>query len=106
MSGTDSTSVTPASATKAGLEKPYRPAKLRQSITGGEAAAIKISDVYNDFFWELARKFTNSHEEGAAAVKEMQADMQQSSENIARQPTNEEQIIAKIAWRRLIKFLQ
>lgn len=87
-------------------QKPYRPAKLRQSVAEGEAAVMRGSDVYNDFFWELARKFTNSHEEAAAAVKEMQADMQQSSENEARQPTNEEQIIAKIAWRRLIKFLQ
>ena len=87
-------------------QKPYRPAKLRPSNTGSEAAAIKGSDVYNDFFWALARKFTNSYEEAAAAVREMQADMEQSPENKARQPTNEEQIIAQIAWRRLIKFLQ
>ena len=87
-------------------QKPYRPAKLRQRTADSEAGADKRSDVNNDFFWELARKFTNSPEEAAAAVKEMQADMEPSGDNGARHPSDEEQIIAEIAWRRLKKFLQ
>lgn len=86
--------------------KPYRPAKLRERISEHHAAAINDADIYNDFFWALARKFTNSTEEAEAAVKEMRADMEHCSEENVRQLTTEEQIVAQIAWRRLIKFLQ
>jgi hypothetical protein len=85
--------------------QPYRPAKLRTITPNGKAALIEGTDAYDEFIWALARKFTNTAEEAEAAVKEMRLDMEQCAKERTRQPSNEEQLVAQIAWRRLFKFL-
>ncbi len=85
--------------------QPSRPVKSQKIAANGNAALVYGTDSYNDFIWALARKFTNSAEEAEAAVKEMQSDMEQCSKERTRQPSNEDQIISQIAWRRLLKFL-
>jgi hypothetical protein len=59
---------------------------------------------YDDFVWKLARKFTNSNEEAAAAADEMFNDIRRCAEGSER-PT-ETRLTAKIAFRRLLKFLR
>lgn len=76
---------------------PYRPAKL------GRKDPI---DPYKDFIQDLARKFTNSPEEADAAVQEMMTDIQQCGEKGILARSNEDRLVARIAWRRLLKFLQ
>ncbi|MEO7660696.1 MAG: hypothetical protein ABIV48_13865 [Pyrinomonadaceae bacterium] len=64
------------------------------------------ADPYDDFVSELARKFTNSPDEARAAVLEMQADIQRCAEKGVGIEPNEDGMIARVAWRRLLKFLQ
>jgi hypothetical protein len=63
-------------------------------------------DSYRTFIWELAKNFTNSNEEARAAVVEMHADIERCSEMAEQPPSNEDRLIARIAWRRLVKYLQ
>ncbi|CAN5440286.1 hypothetical protein BH10ACI3_BH10ACI3_18100 [soil metagenome] len=86
--------------------QPYRPASL-SGIAKRETPAVRAtSDPYTDFIWALAQKFTNSYEEAEAAVVEMQTDIAQCAERGLIVQTNEDRLVARIAWRRLIKFLQ
>ena len=64
------------------------------------------NDPFNDFIWDLARKFTNSAEEAEAAVREMNADMMRFEVERDSPPSNAELLIDQIAWRRLIRFLK
>lgn len=61
---------------------------------------------YDEFLWDLARKFTNSREEAAAAVEEMQNDIRLCAENEICPITKKERLIEQIAWLRLKRFLQ
>ena len=63
-------------------------------------------DSHDDFVWKLARKFTNSNEEAAAAAEEMFADIRRCAEGDDRVPPIESRLTARIAFRRLLKFLQ
>jgi len=61
---------------------------------------------YDDFVWKLARRFTNSNEEAEAAVEEMFTDIRRCAEGGEREPPIETRLTARIAFRRLLKFLQ
>ena len=61
---------------------------------------------HDDFVWKLARKFTNSNEEAVAAAEEMFADIRRCAEGVDDVPPIETRLTAKIAFRRLLKFLQ
>lgn len=61
---------------------------------------------YNEFVWALAQKFTNSREEAQAAVQEMSADIERCAERGVLVKSDEGRLVARIAWRRLLRFLQ
>lgn len=80
-------------------QQPYRPAVL--------GIAVKDrADSYEDFIWALARKFTNSRREAEAAAQEMFADIDRDSKREAYVRRTEDRLIARIALRRLLKFLE
>lgn len=81
-------------------QQPYRPAAQANSSVRGRG------DSYNDFIWALARKFTNSRAEAAAAAQEMFEDIRSYSKSGQRVPATEDRLIAYIALRRLLKFLE
>lgn len=81
-------------------QQPYRPAAQ------GNAGLRNRADSYNEFIWALARKFTNSRAEAAAAAREMFDDIQSYSQSGQRGPAAEDHLIAHIALRRLLKFLE
>jgi hypothetical protein len=88
--------------------QPYRPANLQEHITR-EAIPDQTEpngDGYKDFIWALAEKFTNSAEEAEAAVEEMQTDIQRCAERGVLGGSSEDRLVARIAWRRLMKFLK
>jgi DNA-directed RNA polymerase specialized sigma24 family protein len=87
-------------------QQPYRPARLQRIAKNGKTALSDSADTYKDFIWALARKFTNSPEEAKAAVQEMFADIQRCAEKGDLITSNEDRLVARIAWRRLIRFLQ
>ena len=87
-------------------QQPYRTGKGQKTAAIGKAPLIYGTESYNEFIWALARKFTNSNEEAEAAVKEMQSDIEECARERTRQPSMEEEVIAQIAWRRLLNFLQ
>ena len=82
-------------------QKPYRPIELQTPPVLSDSA-----DAYEDFIWALAQKFTNTPEEAKAAVHEMFADIRRCAERGVLATSNEDRLVARIAWRRLIKFLQ
>ncbi len=63
-------------------------------------------DVYGNFIWALARKFTASREEAEAATEEIFIDVWRYCERARNTQSIEEKLIAMIALRRLIKPLQ
>lgn len=86
--------------------QPDRPV-IRQKAGNKDKTTHKVSaDPYSDFIWSLARKLTNSPEEAEAAVREMQTDIQRCAERGVSSPSNEDRLVALIAWRRLLRFLQ
>ena len=87
-------------------QKPYGRTKGKRVAKNDNAALNDSADAYKDFIWALAQKFTNTPEEAKAAVHEMFADIQRCAERGVLVTSNEDRLIARIAWRRLIKFLQ
>jgi hypothetical protein len=91
-------------------QQPYRPVESEKIAGNGKAPLLYSTDSYNEFIWALARKFTNSADEAEAAVKEMQSDIERCAKERTGLPSKEDKIedkiIAQIAWRRLLKFLQ
>jgi hypothetical protein len=76
---------------------------------GENASSVRsraVADSYRSFILELAVKFTNSKEEAEAAVREMQADIERCGGKTQQFPSNEERLIAGIAWRRLLKYVR
>lgn len=86
--------------------QPYRPVILQNEGNKDNTTHKVSADPYNDFIWSLARKFTNSPEEAEAAVREMKIDIQRCAERSVFIPSNEDRLVALIAWRRLLRFLQ
>lgn len=83
-------------------QQPYRPAKSPEIAANRKAPLTARIDSYNDFIRAMAKKFTDSADEAEATFKVWSHDAKERTP----QPTREEEIIALIAWRRLLKFLQ
>ncbi len=84
-----------------------KPSTIIQGIAGKDKTAVKdCVDVYGNFIWALARKFTASTEEAEAAAQEIFHDIWRYSERAEKVQSAESVLIALIARRRLIKYLQ
>ena len=78
-----------------------------QRTAAKDKTAVKdCIDIYGNFIWALAKKFTASTEEAEAATQEIFIDIWQYSERTKKTQFVEEKLIAIIALRRLIKHLQ
>ncbi|HRI02336.1 MAG TPA: hypothetical protein PLL77_01225 [Pyrinomonadaceae bacterium] len=86
--------------------QPFKPAKLKGRPDRDKLAANDKAGTYDEFLWELARKFTNSREEAVAAVEEMQNDIRQCAEKEICPVTKKERLTDQIAWLRLKRFLR
>lgn len=79
---------------------------LQRIAEKDKTAVADCIDVYGNFVWELAVKFTASREEAEAAVQEIFLDIWRFAERAAHPPTAEKLLIALIARRHLVKFLR
>jgi hypothetical protein len=84
-------------------EKKEIPTILRRIAEKDKTAVKDCIDVYGDFIWTLARKFTGSREAAAIATEEIFTDIWQYSERESGIRSTEDKLIAMIALRRLIK---
>ncbi len=87
-------------------QQPYRSAVTRRSPQEKSAEKMDVIDSYNNFIWALARKFTNSGAEAEAAAKEIFADIQRFAEGGTSLPSTEDRLVARVALRRLLMFLE
>jgi len=87
-------------------QRPFKSAKLNGKAEIDKSAAIDNTVTYDEFLWELARKFTNSREEAVAAVEEMQNDIRLCAEREICPVTKKERLSDHVAWMRLKRFLQ
>lgn len=79
---------------------------LQRLAEKDKTAVADCIDAYGNFIWALARKFTNSPEEAEAAVQEIFIDIWRYAERADQAQSPENLLIALIARRRLIKYLQ
>jgi len=86
-------------------QQPYPPTTNLQGESDNPGQSDR-GESYNNFVWALARKFTNTPEEAEAAVQEMLNDIQRCAERGVTAASNEDRLVARIAWRRLLKLLQ
>ena len=78
-----------------------------QRIENKDKTAVQdCIDTYGNFIWALARKFTNSTEEAEAAAREIFIDIWRYARRGEEIQAAEKILIALIARRRLIKYLQ
>ena len=82
--------------------QPFRPVEIKAE----KPADRPSDDPAEDFIWLLARKFTDSPEEAEAAVREVKTDIQGCAARGKYAPPNENGVVERIAWRRLLNFLQ
>ncbi len=83
------------------------PLTMLQRVANRDQTVIKdCIDNYGNFIWALARKFTNSTEEAEAATQEIFIDIWRYAEHTDKSQSAESVLIALIARRRLIKYLQ
>ena len=80
---------------------------ILQRIAKKDKTAVRdCIDTYGNFIWALARKFTRSPEEAEAATQEIFTDIWRYAERIDKTQAAEDMLVAMIARRRLIKYLQ
>ena len=80
---------------------------ILQRVAQKDKTALKdCIDTYGNFVWALARKFTASHGEAEEVTQEIFTDIWRYSERIDKSHYAERVLIALIARRRLIKYLQ
>ncbi len=78
-----------------------------QRISRKDQTAVKdCIDHYGNFIWAMAKKFTNSTEEAEAATQEIFIDIWRYAERLDKNQSAEKLLIALIARRRLIRYLQ
>ena len=84
-----------------------KPLTIFQRLAEKDRTAVTdCIDVYGNFIWALARKFTASSEEAEAAAQEIFIDIWRYAERADQTQSPENLLIALIARRRLIKILQ
>lgn len=93
------------SATELIRETYKRPFSLTRRETEKTICDETAADSNNHFIWALAAKFTNSSEEAEAAVREMHADIEKCEKSGVQPQSDEDRIVARIAWRRLLEFM-
>ena len=87
--------------------KKRNPLTIFQRIGNKDKTAVKdCVDVYGNFIWALARKFTASAEEAEAATLEIFTDIWRYTERADQSQSPEKLLIALIARRQLVKYLQ
>ena len=87
--------------------KETKPLTILQRIGNKDRTAVEdCIDTYGNFIWALARKFTASREEAEAAAQEIFNDIWRYAERADQPQSAESVLIALIARRRLIKYLQ
>jgi hypothetical protein len=69
-------------------------------------AVADCVEEYGGFIWALAKKFTGSVEEAEAATREIFTDIWRFSRRPEKTEVDEGTIIAEIARRRLLRYLQ
>ena len=80
---------------------------ILQRIAKKDKTAVRdCINTYGNFIWALARKFTRSPEEAEAATQEIFTDIWRYAERIDKTQAAEDMLVAMIARRRLIKYLQ
>ena len=80
---------------------------ILQRVAERDQTAIKdCIESYGNFIWALARKFTASQEEAEAATQEIFLDIWRYAERLDKNQSAEKLLVALIAKRRLIKYLQ
>jgi DNA-directed RNA polymerase specialized sigma24 family protein len=93
-----------ASSTTPAIEKTEASTILRRIAEKDKTAVEDCIDAYGNYIWALARKFTRSREEAAIATEEIFTDIwQYSDRETTGARSTEENLIAMIALRRLIK---
>lgn len=86
--------------------KTTKTSTILQRIAERDKTVVKdCIDVYGNFIWALARKFTGSTREAEAVTKEIFIDIWQYRERERHIEVIEKKLIAMIALRRLIKPL-
>ncbi len=66
---------------------------------------VYCPDIYGNFIWALAKKFTSSAEEEEAAAKEIFIDIWRYAERADKLQSAEKLLISLIARKRLVKYL-
>ena len=91
-------------ALAAQLIKEQETSTILQRIAERDKTAVgDCIDVYGDFIWTLATKFTRSRAEAARATEEIFTDIWQYCEDARGAQLTEQKLIAMIALRRLFK---
>ena len=84
-----------------------KPLTILQRIADKDQTAVTdCVDTYGNFIWALARKFTHSRTEAETAVQEIFIDIWRYAERVDKTQSTENMLIALIARRRLVKYLQ
>ena len=87
--------------------KKTKPSTTFQRIGEKDKTAVKdCLDTYGNFIRALAQKFTSSTEEAEAAAQEIFIDIWRYAERGDKTQSAENLLIALIARRRLIKYIQ
>jgi DNA-directed RNA polymerase specialized sigma24 family protein len=81
-------------------------AKKPLTINKDQIADVDLVDSYDCFIRALARRFTDSNEEAEAAAREIIIDIWRYSKRADQTQSAESILIALIARRRLIRYLQ
>ncbi len=88
------------------IQKTETSSILRRIAEKDKTAVKDCIDTYGNLVWALARKFTASHGEAEEVTQEIFTDIWRYSERIDKSHYAERVLIALIARRRLIKYLQ
>ncbi len=84
--------------------KTTKPLTIIQRITKKDKTAVNdCIDTYGNFIWALARRFTASTEEAEAGVREIFLDIWRYKDRADQPQSPENNLIALIALRRLMK---
>lgn len=87
--------------------KKTKPLNIFQRLTDKDKTVVKdCIDNYGNFIWALAQTFTVSNEEAEAAAQEIFIDIWRYGKRGEKKQSAENVLIALIARRRLIKYLQ
>ena len=88
------------------IEKTKSSTILQRVANNDKTAVEECIDSYGNFIWALAKKFTASKEEAEAAAQEIFLDIWRYSKHVDYRQSADDVLIAMIARRRLLQYLQ